>query len=59
MKSIKARLAKLEQQQLEQVVRTGKYLGTAQLSAIVTALEDGEPMKSIKARLDDLEQLNT
>ena len=59
MKSIKARLAKLEQQQLEQVDRTGKYLGTAQLSALVTALEDSEPMKSIKARLADLEQLNT
>ena len=59
MKSIKARLAKLEQQQLEQVDRTGKYLGTAQLSAIVTAIEDGAQFNTIKARLDDLEQLNT
>ena len=56
MKSIKARLAKLEQRHPAQVDRTGKYLGTAQLSALVTAIEGGEPMKSIKARLDDLEQ---
>ena len=59
MKSIKARLAQLEQRQPAQVDRTGKYLGTAQLSALVTAIEGGEPMKSIEARLADLAQLNT
>ena len=58
MKSIKARLAQLEQRQPAQVDHVSKYLGTAQLSALATALEDGAPFNTIKARLDDLEQLN-
>ena len=56
--SITKRLAKLEQQQLEQVDHTGKYLGTAQLCALVEALEAGASFITIKARLVDLEQLN-
>ena len=58
MKSIKARLAKLEQRHPAQVDHASKYLGTVPFNALVTALEDGAQFNTIKARLDDLEQLN-
>lgn len=58
MKSIKARLAKLEQRHPAQVDHGSKYLGTVPFNALVTALEDGVQFNTIKARLDDLEQLN-
>ena len=56
--SIRKRLAQLEQRQLAQVDHASKYLGTAPFNALVTALEDGAQFNTIKARLDDLEQLN-
>lgn len=54
--SITKRLAQLEQRQPAQVDHAGKYLGTVPFNALVTALEDGAPFNTIKARLDDLEQ---
>ena len=58
MKSIKARLDDLEQRQPAQVDHASKYLGTAPFNALVEALEDGAQFNTIKARLDNLEQLN-
>ena len=58
MKSIKARLAKLEQRHPAQVDHTSKYLGTLPFNALVTALEDGAQFNTIKTRLDNLEQHN-
>lgn len=54
--SISKRLAQLEARQPAQVDHASKYLGTARFFALVTALEDGAPFNTIKARLDDLEQ---
>lgn len=56
MSLIKKRLAALEARQPAQVDHASKYLGTARFFALVTALEDGAPFNTIKARLDDLEQ---
>ena len=56
--SITKRLAQLEQRQPAQVDHASKYLGTVPFNALVTALEDGAPFNTIKARLDDLEQHN-
>lgn len=56
--SIKRRLEALEQRQPARVDHASKYLGTLPFNALVTALEDGAQFNTIKARLDDLEQLN-
>lgn len=56
--SIRKRLAQLEARQPAQVDHASKYLGTLPFNALVTALEDGAQFNTIKARLDDLEQLN-
>ncbi len=58
MKSIKARLAKLEQRHPAQVDHASKYLGTLPFNALVEALEDGASFAQLTARLDDLEQHN-
>ncbi len=57
--SITKRLAQLEARHPARVDHCGKYLGTMPFNALVEALEDGAPFNIIKARLDDLEQLNT
>lgn len=54
--SISKRLAALEARQPAQVDHASKYLGTVPFNALVNELEDGAPFKTIKARLDDLEQ---
>ena len=56
--SLRKRLAQLEQRQPVRVDHASKYLGMVPFNALVTALEDGAQFITIKARLDDLEQLN-